>query len=279
MRKAVYDIENLQNVHPIFKNRMVAFFAKKFMKWISLDKVNQIHARNCHLKGSDFTSAMLADPLMDVKYIIHHKERLDSLPEGAFITVSNHPIGSLDGIIMIDIFVSRRKDYKFMVNGILENVGAMADNFIPVKPQTHAKAQGNPVNINGVRAALGWLKEGHPMGFFPAGAMSFMNKKKEVRDRPWTHSIIRLIRKANVPVYPVYFDCQNSRLFYWLGSFSWQLRTLLRTAEEAFNKQGKTLDVYIGQPIPAETIQQYTNDTELAEFLYQATYDSGTNVE
>ena len=275
MRKTVYDIENLKAIHPIFKNRIVAFFTKKFLKWISLDKVNQIHSRHCHLKGSDFTSAMLADPLMDVKYIIHNKELLDSLPEGAFITVSNHPIGSLDGIIMIDIFVSRRKDYKFMVNGILENVGAMAGNFISVKPNTKDKSQGNPANINGVRLALGWLKDGHPMGFFPAGSMSFRNKKKQVRDRPWTHSIIRLIRKANVPVYPVYFDCQNSRLFYWLGNVSWQLRTLFRTAEEAFNKRGKTLDVHIRQPIPAETIRQYADDNELAEFLYQSTYGNG----
>jgi len=279
MRKAVYDIENLQSVHPIFKNKIVAFFAKKFLKWISLDKVNQIHGRNCHFTGSDFTTAILADPLMDVKYIIHHREILDSLPEGAFITVSNHPIGSLDGIILIDIFVSRRKDYKFMVNGILANVGAMADNFIPVKPKTNDKTQRNSLNINGVRAALSWLREGHPMGFFPAGSMSFWNKKKEVKDRPWTHSIIRLIRKAKVPVYPVYFDCQNSPLFYRLGNISWQLRTLFRTAEEAFNKRGKTLDVHIRQPIPAETIRQYADDAELAEFLYRTTYGSGMNVE
>ena len=274
MRQAVYDIENLRAIHPVFKNRIVTFLANKFIKWISVEKANRIHAKHCHLRGAEFTSAMLADPMMDVKYLIHHQERLDSLPEGAFITVSNHPIGSLDGIILIDIFASRRKDYKFMVNGILENVGAMADNFIPVKPRTNDKAKENPANINGVRATLGWLKAGHPMGFFPAGSMSFWNKNKEVRDRPWTHSVIRLIRKANVPVYPVYFDCQNSRLFYWLGKIDWRLRTLFRTAEEAFNKQGQTLNIYIGQPISPETLQQYPDDTQLADFLYQATYNA-----
>ena len=280
MRKNVYDIENLKSVHPIFKNSIVAFFAKQILKWISVEKVNQIHARHCHRKGAEFTSAILADPMMDVKYMIHHKKRLDALPEGAFITVSNHPIGSLDGIMIIDIFASRRKDYKIMVNGILENIGALADNFISVKPRTtEDKTKTNASNINGVREVLGWLKDGHPVGFFPAGAMSFINKNKQVRDRPWAHSVIRLIRKAKVPVYPVFFDCQNSRFFYWLGKIHWKLRTFFRTAEEAFNKRGKTLDVYIRQPIPAEIIRQYTDDTELADFLYQATYGSGTNVE
>jgi putative hemolysin len=273
MKKA-YDIEYFQSVSPICNNKIVAFLVKKMMKWIDIEKVNEIYGRYCHLRGSAFTSAMLADPLMDVKYKIHNKERLDTLPEGSFITVSNHPIGSLDGIILIDIFASRRKDYKFMVNGILDNLEAMGDNFISVKPKTDNKITGNPANINGVRASLAWLKDGHPMGFFPAGAMSFKNKNKQIRDLPWTHSVIRLIRKSNVPVYPIYFACQNTPFFYWLGKINWRIRTL-RTATEAFNKRGKTLDIYIGQPIPPETIKQYTDDIELANFLYRSTYDSG----
>jgi putative hemolysin len=271
MRKTVFDLQDLQEISPVFKNKFIAFWAKKLMKWIDIDKVNQVHSNNCHFKGAEFTSAMLADPIMDVKYTLHHKERLDSLPKGAFITVSNHPIGSLDGIILVDIFASRRKDFKVMVNGMLEKVGAMADNFIAVKPNTGDKTKGNMANTGGVRAALGWVKAGHPLGFFPAGAMSFKDKKGLVRDLPWTHSIIRLIRKADVPVYPVYFACQNTRFFYWLGKIHWKIRTL-RVPAEAFNKRGQTFNIHIGQPISPQTIQQFTNDTELADFLYRTTY-------
>ena len=88
-----------------------------------------------------------------------------------------------------------------------------------------------------------------------------------------TNSIIRLRQKAKVPVYPVYFDFQNTNFFYWMGNISWKLRTIWVTTE-AFNKKGKTLDVYIGDPISADVIQQYTNDNELADFLYNATYGS-----
>lgn len=271
MKKTVLDIDDLRAMSPVFKNKFVTFITKGLFKWLHIDKVNQIHANHCHLRGAAFTSAMLSDPLMDVHYKIHHEERLEALPEGAFITVSNHPIGSLDGIMLIDIFASRRSDFRVMVNGILTKINAMSDNFTSVQPKTDDKTTGNPSNVNGVRASLGRLKDGHPMGFFPAGAMSFKDKKKRVRDLPWTHSIIRLIRKAKVPVYPVYFDCQNTGFFYWLGNISWKIRTL-RVPTEAFNKRGQTLNVYIGEPIPAETIQQYTDDSALADFLYETTY-------
>ncbi|MDR3268003.1 MAG: hemolysin [Tannerella sp.] len=272
MKKTVIDLRDLQELAPVFKNKLMAFLGKKLLKWISIDKVNRIHASHCHLRGAEFTSALLSDPLIDVKYTIHHAERLDTLPKGAFITVSNHPIGSLDGIILIDIFASRRQDFCVMVNGVLTKIGAMRDNFIPVIPRTdHREDATRPSNVNGVRVSLGRLKEGHPMGFFPAGAMSFINKEKQIRDLPWTHNVIRLIRKARTPVYPVYFDCRNSRFFYWLGKINWKIR-IFRVAVEAFNKRGTTLDVYIGEPVTPETIRQYKTDDELAERLYYATY-------
>ncbi|MDR0845485.1 MAG: lysophospholipid acyltransferase family protein [Tannerella sp.] len=271
MKKTVLDIQDFQKISPFFRNKAAVAFMKKVFKWCSVDKVNQIHSNHCHLRGSEFTSAILADPLIDIKYTIHHEERLDTLPEGAFVTVSNHPIGSLDGIMLIDIFASRRKDFCVMTNNTLMKIGAMADNFIPIKPKTTKDEPVIGKNINGVRASIARLKDGHPMGFFPAGAMSFYDKEKRVRDLPWTHNVIRLIRKTKTPVYPVYFDCRNSNFFYWLGNVSWKLRTF-RIPVEAFNKQGQTLDVYIGEQIPPHVIQQYSDDFELATFLYNTTY-------
>ncbi|MDR2139871.1 MAG: lysophospholipid acyltransferase family protein [Tannerella sp.] len=274
MKKTVIDIHDLQEMAPVFKGRLGTFLGKKLLKWIGMDKVNRIHANHCHLHGSAFTSALLSDPLMDVKYEIHGAERLDSLPPGAFVTVSNHPVGSLDGIILIDIFASRRDDFCVMVNGILTRIGAMKDHFISVVPRTDPEAGADPANVNGIRAALGHLKDGHPAGFFPAGAMSFLNGRKQIRDLPWTHSVIRLIRKINVPVYPVYFDCRNSYFFYLLGRINWKLR-VLRVPSEAFNKRGETLHVHIREPLAPEVLRQCKDDDELADFLYRTTYGDG----
>ena len=251
MKKSVVDIYDLQEMTPFFNGRVGTWLGKLLIKCLRVDLVNKVHARNCHLRGAEFTSALLHDPIIDLSYEVHNKEILDHLPEGAFVTVSNHPIGSLDGIMLIDIFASRRPDFKVMVNGILTKIGAMEDNFISVVPDSH-KRGANPANVNGVRLSLQRLKEGHPMGFFPAGAISFYNKKEK-------------------PVYPVYFDFQNTHFFYWLGNISWQIRTL-RIPTEAFNKRGKKADVYIGEPISPEEIAAIPEDKDLAEFLYKRTY-------
>lgn len=271
MKESVVDINDLQKTSPFFKGCIGTILGKYFIKWLNIDKVNKVHANNCHLRGAAFTTGLLSDPLIDVKYTLYNAEVLDSLPEGAFTTVSNHPIGSIDGIMLIDIFASRRPDFKVMVNGMLTKITAMADNFISVVPDSEQNGA-NPANINGVRLSLQRLKEGHPMGFFPAGAISFYEKGTTVvRDLPWTHSVIRLIRKAKVPIYPVYFDCQNSGFFYRLGAISWKMRTLL-IPSEAFNKRGMIADVYIGEPISAEEVQAIPDDKALAELLYNRTY-------
>ena len=82
MKKSVVDIQDLQKLVPFFKSRVGAFIGKCLIKWLSIDKVNEAHARNCHLRGAAFTSALLKDPLIDVKYKLHHAEVLDHLPEG-----------------------------------------------------------------------------------------------------------------------------------------------------------------------------------------------------
>lgn len=271
MKKNVLDIFDLQEMVPFFKSKFGTFLGKQVLKWFCVEKVNEVHRNSCHLRGAEFTSGILSDPLINIKYKIHNEELLEHLPEGAFVTISNHPIGSLDGIMLIDIFAKRRPDFKVMVNGVLTRIWAMEDNFISVTPDSNKEGT-NLRNINGVRLSLEQLKNGHPMGFFPAGAISFKNKeKKRICDLPWTHSVIRLIRKSKLPVYPVYFDFLNTNFFYWLGQIDWRIRTL-RIPVEAFNKRGKTFDVYIGEPIPAEEVSSFSDDYELAEFLYNKTY-------
>ena len=59
MKKSVVDINDLQEAAPFFKSRIGTFLGKLLIKWLSVDKVNKVHANNCHLRGSAFTTALL----------------------------------------------------------------------------------------------------------------------------------------------------------------------------------------------------------------------------
>lgn len=98
----------------------------------------------------------------------------------------------------------------------------------------------------------------------------YNKKTKKIQDLPWTHSVIRLIRKAKVPVYPVYFDFLNSRFFYWLGLDDRRIRTL-RIPAEAFNKRG-VRSMFISVSLFLQKKPKYCRRQDLAEFLYQRTY-------
>ena len=67
------------------------------------------------------------------KLRIDNEEVLSRFPEGAFITVSNHPFGGMDGILLLHIVGKYRKDYQVMVNMILNNISAMRPSFIAVE--------------------------------------------------------------------------------------------------------------------------------------------------
>jgi len=273
MKKNVFDINDLQNLYPFFKTHVGTYLGKKLLNWLCIEKVNKVYGNNIHLRGADFTSGLLAEPAIDLKYKVIGAEKLKDLPKGSFITVSNHPIGSIDGVILIDLFARLRPDYKVMVNGVLEKIEAMSDNFISVIPDSKNTGP-NRANVYGLRHSLQHIQEGHPVGFFPAGAMSFYNfKQRKIKDIAWRNVVIKLIRKTNVPVYPVYFDFLNSPLFYFLGTIDWRLRSL-RVPAEVFNKQGRTVRICIGDPIYPEQIETYTTDVELAKFLEQSTYDT-----
>lgn len=245
--------------------------AKLFMKVFAIDRVNALYERSCEHRGADFAESILKD--LGVDYLIGNVERLMPLKEGAFITVSNHPYGGIDGIMLVDLMAGIRADYKVMVNQILSLIEAMSDNFISVKPKVGDNELSPTANVNGIRETLTRLHEGHPVGFFPAGAVSmFEFKHLGVRDREWQESVLKLIHKAKVPVVPIRFFDKNSFLFYSLELISWKIR-LIQMPRELFNKHGKRTRIGIGNIITTEELEKFNDHKSLGAYLRKVLYD------
>lgn len=247
---------------------------RKLVEWamhaVSMDKVNDLHRHNCGTPGVPFTAGLLNE--LDITLKIDGEEILDRFPEGAFVTVSNHPFGALDGIALIYLISSRRPAYRVMVNMILNKISAMRPNFIAVDQSASADPAKRAVSVAGIRQALRQLKEGEPVGFFPAGAMSKTTLRDGLQDRPWQQSILQIIHRAKVPVIPIYFHGSNSRWFNFLGHACWPARSL-RLPAEVFRKTGTEMHISIGRPISADEQAVYGESPEtLGAYLREQTY-------
>ena len=270
MKKHVVDVGDFEQMSPVFRGRRGNLLAERVIKTFALDRVNALYQRCCNNhKGAGFASALLKD--LGVNYRLGNAERLEQLPKGAFITISNHPYGGLDGIMLIDLLAHIRDDFKLMVNQVLSLIEAMDVNFISVKPVGNKKLEPT-ANLNGIRETLAHLKEGHPMGFFPSGAVSdFTFKTMRVQDRPWQDSILKLINKAKVPILPIRFFDGNSPFFYFLGTINWRIR-LIRMPREVFNKSKQYPRLGIGKLISVEEQLNYKEPEDLCTFLRDSVY-------
>lgn len=266
-KRMVLDYDDVCKMAPFFKGKEK--LVNRIFHWIAMDKTNDYHSRNLHRPGPDFAHNLFVE--IGAKVTLRNAEVLDTLPEGAFITVSNHPFGALDGVALIDIMGHRYPDYKVMVNMILNHIGALRGNFIAVDALASNDPAKRAVSVKGIADAMRHVKQGHPLGFFPAGAVSKLTWGMRIEDREWQPSVIRIIQKLKVPVVPIYFHGHNSWFFTLLGMIDWRLRTL-RLQREVFNKKGYEFRVSVGDIITPEELAKYETPEELGVFLKQQTY-------
>lgn len=237
------------------------------MKLLKISTLNKIYDRNKHLSGLEFLDGILNE--FHIKFEIP-EEDLKRLPkEGPYITISNHPLGGIDGILLLKLMLEQRSDFKIIANFLLHRIEPLKPYIMPVNPfEGHRDAKSN---ITGFKNAILHLRNNHPLGVFPAGEVSTYNEGKLVVDRPWEESAMKLIKKAEVPVVPIYFHAKNSRLFYRLAKISDTLRTA-KLPSELLTQKNRVIKVRIGKPISVKDQQNHESLDEFTEFLRRKTY-------
>ena len=262
-------LQELEQLTPLFRGRVGQSLARGTMRLLSVDKLNALYDRHAHLCGADFARSVLNDLGIDYEVFAESavaETQLYTLAETPFITISNHPYGSIDGVILADLFGHRCSSYKLMVNKVLGRVEPLASSFIPVTPTGAQRTAATTESIMGVRRALMQLRSGGGLGLFPSGAVSdFSLRDGCVRDRPWQPAIISLIIKARVPIMPVRFFDRNSAFYYALGLIDWRVR-LLRLPAEVFNKGGRPVRLGLAPLISVEEQQEFLATHTIEEF-------------
>ena len=247
-------------------------FLGSFVGWIILrilriSAINKIYDNNKDKSDLDFLNGILDD--CKIKFEIP-EEDLKRIPkEGPFITISNHPLGGIDGVLLLKLVTEKRTDYKIVANFLLHRVAPLKAYVMPVNPfETRKDAKSS---IAGIKSALLHLRNGKPLGIFPAGEVSTHKDGKLNVDKPWEEGAIKLIKKANVPVIPIYFHAKNSRLFYFLSKFSDTLRTA-KLPSEVIQQRGRVIKVRIGKPISVKDQDTFKALPDFYKFIRKKTY-------
>ena len=237
------------------------------MKVLKISTLNKIYDRNKHLSDVQFLNAILDE--FQIKFEIP-EEDLKRLPkDGAYITISNHPLGGIDGILLLKLMLEREPNFKIIANFLLHRIEPMKKYIMPVNPfENHKDAKSSVI---GIKETLRHLSDGKPLGMFPAGEVSTYKDGKLVVDKTWEEGAIKVIRKAQVPVVPIYFHAQNSCLFYLLSKINDTLRTA-KLPSELLTQKNRVIKVRIGKPISVAEQNEHQTIEEYSEFLRKKTY-------
>ncbi len=245
--------------------------SKFLMNVLRIRKINKVYSQIYNLPKDQFFEALTK--FLRINYEVS-EEDLKKIPkEGAFITISNHPYGGLDGILLIKILSEIRPDFKVMANFLLQNIKPMENFYFSVN-QFETQA-----SYTGIKLAINHMQEGKPLGIFPAGEVSaYTSDTSIITDRQWQNSAIRLIKKAQVPVIPIYFKGTNSRFFHILGLIHPVLQTA-KLPSELLNKKRKIIKIKIGNPISVKDQEGISDLARYGRFLRAKTYALGTSLE
>jgi putative hemolysin len=249
--------------------------AQALMQIFRYNRLNRVYSSTYANDPIVFINSILDH--LDIRYDVPEKD-FENLPSaGSFITVSNHPFGGIDALILLKILMTRRPDVKGMANFLLQKIDPLKDCILPVEPFNNYRDVKSA--FKGIKDAVSYVKEGHVVAVFPAGEVStYQTESNLITDREWLEPVLRIIKMTKVPVIPIYFHGTNSRWFHILGRIHPLLLTA-KLASEFINKRHKVIRVRIGKPITVKEQDDFQDIARYGRYLRARTYSLGSALE
>lgn len=247
------------NVDEILRSKLprhYKYIPKFVIKWVERticqDRLNEILDNNVGKVDADFARGMLSDLNITLNAI--GEENLPPKENRRVVFVSNHPLGGLDGVTLID-YLSRYYGGKvhFIVNDLLMAVKPLNGVFIPINKHGKQSRQ----SLKAVEEAFAG---DNPIVIFPAGLVSRKGKDGKIADLKWQKMFATKSIEHQRDVIPLHFNGLNSPFFYNFAKLRKQLGLkfnieMIYLPREMVRSENSTYSVSIGKPIAWQTLQ------------------------
>jgi len=252
-----------------------SFIISYVKRIVHQNEINDFMERNANKYDFEFVKAIIDEFEIDEKII-----GLENIPPtGGSVIASNHPLGALDFMVMMNAIGTKRKDVKALVNDILLNLHHLKNLFSGVNKVGKTSAE-SLLEVENVFASENLAIT------FPAGLVSrkqFPNGffgKSVIEDLEWKKTFISRAKKHKRNIIPVFIDGKNSDFFYNLSLWRKRLGIkanieMLFLVNEVFKQRGKTISVIFGKEIPYETFDKRFTDAQWAEKVKRHVYEMG----
>ena len=232
----------LRSKSPAWERRLPNFLIRYLERILHQDEINWLLDTYGHLPPPLLAKAILDH--LQIKATPHGLEQLSN--NGRYIFVSNHPMGGLDGLVLIYTLGTHFQQLKVILNDLLTHLRQFEDIIVPVNK--HGRQSQEYAQI--INQAYG---SDAPILHFPAGLCS-RKIKGVVTDLPWKRNFLQKAVKYQRDIVPVYFSGQNSNFFYRLANIRKRLCIpfnveMLYLADEMFRQKGASFDLYFGSPV------------------------------
>lgn len=264
------------NVDAVVKNRLprhYRYIPRFLIKWleniICQKRLNELLVELHGLYDAEFCRGLLK--ALNITYKIKNEENLPSPENKRFILVSNHPLGALDGVVMIDYLTQRYGgNVKFVVNDLLMAVKPLSGVFVPINKHGRQSRKAS-TDIDEAFAS------NDPVIVFPAGMCSRRQPDGSICDLEWKKMFVNKAVEYGRDVVPVFFEAQNSSFFYKFAKFRSRIGMkfnieMILLPREMVNKQDAKFEMTIGTPISYQSLktgkQAQQQAAEIKEIVY-----------
>lgn len=260
------DVEKIfRDKNPRLTRLIPGFIFRWIKKTLHQDEINGF------LRNEEATTGVaFACNILQAFGVQHDSDGQEHLPaEGGAIVAANHPLGGMDGMILLCQTARTRQDIAFIVNDILLNLPQFNDVFIGVN-KTGTKGREQLKQVEAMYASDRLVL------IFPAGLCSRKNQGV-IEDLTWNKAFISRAIKYQKPVIPVHITGQNSNWFYNLANFRKRLGLkanleMFYLADEMFKQKNKKIHVRYGKPISWDTFDSRHSQHEWAQLLRAYVY-------